>query len=199
MPNPHIVSIARGNSQDLLMPEAGLGKKVVELEQQLQQSWLQVAGLHSRLEQSVGRVGELEGEVSRMKSSIEKLLPQIYALQSRLTHIATSPQRSAGSPVQEAEGERTTTEENKKHLKSLSSNEVCELLDAMELGQYKEAFVRECVSGEILLECDNSILESDLGVASRLHRLRLMKVIDGIHSAASLIEGADPYVTLGTS
>jgi hypothetical protein len=94
MPNPHIVSIARGNSQDLLMPEAGLGKKVVELEQQLQQSWLQVAGLHSRLEQSVGRVGELEGEVSRMKSSIEKLLPQIYALQSRLTHIATSPQVS---------------------------------------------------------------------------------------------------------
>ena len=79
------------------------------------------------------------------------------------------------------------------------SIQVCELLDAMELGQYKEAFVRECVSGEILLECDNSILESDLGVASRLHRLRLMKVIDGIHSAASLIEGADPYVTLGTS
>ena len=72
-------------------------------------------------------------------------------------------------------------------------------MDAMELSQYKEAFAKESVSGEILSECDNDILESDLGVTSRLHRLRLMKIIDGRHSAAALIEGADPYVTLGSS
>lgn len=76
---------------------------------------------------------------------------------------------------------------------------MCQLLDAMELGQYKDAFTRESVSGEILLECDHDILQSDLGVASRLHRVRLMKVVTGRHSAACLIEGADPYVTLSTS
>ena len=69
----------------------------------------------------------------------------------------------------------------------------------MELGQYKDAFSKENVSGEILLECDNDILQCELGVASRLHRLRLMKVVEGRHSAAALIEGADPYVTLGTT
>ena len=74
---------------------------------------------------------------------------------------------------------------------------MCDLLVAMELAQYKEAFVKESVSGEILADCDDEILQTDLGVASRLHRLRLMKVVSGRHSAASLIEGVDPYVTLG--
>ena len=71
------------------------------------------------------------------------------------------------------------------------------MLGVMELVQYKEAFSRESVSGEILADCDDDILHNDLGVASRLHRLRLMKVVSGRHSAACLIEGADPYVTLG--
>lgn len=66
----------------------------------------------------------------------------------------------------------------------------------MELHQYQESFIRESVSGEILADCDNDILLNDLGVASRLHRLRLMKVVSGRHSAACLIQGADPYVTL---
>ena len=75
--------------------------------------------------------------------------------------------------------------------------QVCDLLVAMEMGQYKEAFIKESVSGEILADCDDDILQSDLGVASRLHRLRLMKVVSGRHSAANLMEGADPYVMLG--
>ena len=69
----------------------------------------------------------------------------------------------------------------------------------MDLGQYKDTFSRECVSGEILLECDDDILRNELGVVSRLHRLRLSKIIDGRHSATNVIEGADPYVTLGTT
>ena len=72
------------------------------------------------------------------------------------------------------------------------------LLDAMELSQYKDAFMKESVSGELLLECDSDLLRVELGVATRLHRMRLMKVIEGKHSAAALIEGADPYVTMGT-
>jgi len=49
----------------------------------------------------------------------------------------------------------------------------------MELSQYKDAFQKEQITGDILLECDNQILEVELKISSRLHRLRLMQVIDG--------------------
>ena len=55
-------------------------------------------------------------------------------------------------------------------------SQVSQLLDAMELGQYRDSFSKENVCGEILLECDNEILKSDLGMVSRLHRVRIMKV-----------------------
>ena len=53
------------------------------------------------------------------------------------------------------------------------------LLDAMNLSQYKKGFLQEQVSGEILLECDEDILEKELHVSSRIHRIRLMKIING--------------------
>ena len=66
----------------------------------------------------------------------------------------------------------------------------------MELSQHKASFLCECISGEILLECDDDILKDELGVMSRLHRLRIAKVIQGRHSAVSIVEGTDPYVSL---
>lgn len=64
---------------------------------------------------------------------------------------------------------------------------MCELIDVMGLGQYKKRFVEEHISGEILLECDEQILQEELGVQSRIHRIRLMKVITGLHSAKALL------------
>jgi hypothetical protein len=198
MPNLHTVSVTRGPTQ----VDGRLEKKVEELQQQQRESVAEVARLNSRLERNEDREGQLEEELGKVKYSVQKLLPQVFALQSKMTHI-TSPQRQIPA-VMEEEGEEEkesrvndTMEENKKFLRTLSSHEVCELLQVMELSQYKEVFIKESVSGEILADCDNDILQTDLGVASRLHRLRLMKVISGRHSAASLIEGADPYVILG--
>lgn len=57
----------------------------------------------------------------------------------------------------------------------------------MELSQYKDAFQKEQITGDILLECDNQILEVELKISSRLHRLRLMKVIDGKAPALQLL------------
>lgn len=71
-----------------------------------------------------------------------------------------------------------------------------QLLDAMDLGQYKDTFARECVTGELLMDCDDSILRDELGIFPRLHRLRLKKVIDGSHSAVSIIQGSDPYISM---
>lgn len=57
----------------------------------------------------------------------------------------------------------------------------------MELSQYKETFLKEQISGDILLQCDNQILEVELKISSRLHRLRLMQVIDGKASVQQLL------------
>lgn len=66
--------------------------------------------------------------------------------------------------------------------------QVCKLIDVMGLGQYKKKFIEEHISGEILVECDEQVLQDELGVHSRIHRIRLMKVITGLHSAKALLD-----------
>ncbi len=49
-------------------------------------------------------------------------------------------------------------------------------LDTVGLPQYKESFAREAVDGEVFMFLDEDILCHELGVNSRLHRVRLMKM-----------------------
>ena len=56
------------------------------------------------------------------------------------------------------------------------------LLDAMDLSQYRENFQREHVTGEVLVECDENVLQQELGIASKIHRIRLMKIVNGQRS-----------------
>lgn len=74
--------------------------------------------------------------------------------------------------------------------------QVISLLESMNLGRYKEQFIKEQVDGEILSECDEVMLKNDLKVSSAMHRTRLMKVITGRHSALGFIEGDSLYSTL---
>ena len=60
--------------------------------------------------------------------------------------------------------------------------QILALLDAMKLSQYKAIFVEECIDGEVFAECDENILEKELGVINRLHRTRFMMLISGKHS-----------------
>ena len=69
----------------------------------------------------------------------------------------------------------------------------------MNLEQYREAFICEQIVGDILAECDESVLEYELGVASKLHRTRLMKMVSGRRSAVAVLESQDPYVALTAS
>ena len=73
-----------------------------------------------------------------------------------------------------------------------------ELLMAMNLQQYQEAFGREQIVGDILADLDEGVLEHELGMASKLHRTRLMKMVNGRSSAVAVLEGQDPYVALTT-
>ncbi len=57
----------------------------------------------------------------------------------------------------------------------------------MKLEQYTEAFAMECIDGGILQELGDELLEKELGVASKLHRLRLLRVINGLHSAEDIL------------
>ena len=57
-----------------------------------------------------------------------------------------------------------------------------ELLDKTGLGQYKKVFIREQISGGLLKEVDGEILEKELGITSKLHRLKLLRIIEGRES-----------------
>ena len=71
--------------------------------------------------------------------------------------------------------------------------QVQNLLATMNLSQYKDIFFKEMISGEILLECVETDLENELNVKSKIHRLRLMKIINGYHSAKNILDGQNPY------
>ena len=62
--------------------------------------------------------------------------------------------------------------------------QVLELLDALKLSQYREAFKENAIDGDLLIKgCDESALENDLGISSSLHRRKLMRLITGEYSA----------------
>ena len=49
----------------------------------------------------------------------------------------------------------------------------------MGLQVYKDKFLEENITGDIFCNLDDEILEKELGVHSRLHRLRLLKIARG--------------------
>ena len=64
----------------------------------------------------------------------------------------------------------------------------------MQLPQYKEAFQREQIDGEVLIELDEQILESDLQISSKIHRIRLMKLISGNYSADDILASTEKWL-----
>ena len=57
--------------------------------------------------------------------------------------------------------------------------QVAQFLEKIGLGKYKETFIEEEIDGTLLLELDESVLKEDLGMSARLHRIKLMSIIDG--------------------
>ena len=63
------------------------------------------------------------------------------------------------------------------------SLQVGDLLERMKLSQYREIFAEQEITGAILSQCTTEVLKMELGVASRIHRLRLFQIITGEISA----------------
>ena len=76
----------------------------------------------------------------------------------------------------------STPEENTAYLKMMDVETVLQLLDDMNLAEYKASFQHEQVDGELLVALTKDELE-DLGVTKKIHQLRLLKLIDGSSSA----------------
>ena len=71
--------------------------------------------------------------------------------------------------------------------------QVQQLLHVMNLTQYQSKFASEGIGGDILIELGDQDLQNDLGMKSKVHRIRLMKIIEGQHSAKKILEGENPY------
>lgn len=55
--------------------------------------------------------------------------------------------------------------------------------------QYQKRFREEVIAGDILAECDDHTLETELGMNMKIHRLKLLQIIRGDISAKTIIEG----------
>lgn len=77
----------------------------------------------------------------------------------------------------------------------MQSLQVLKLLEAMDLQQYIETFRQQHINGDILMDCDEDILKNELKVKSRLHRMRLQRVITGQHSVSDIMS-EDPYIVM---
>ena len=71
-----------------------------------------------------------------------------------------------------------------------------DVLRGMHLSQYIQRFEDEDVSGELLCDIQEDILEDDLGVKQKFHRLKLMKLINGHYSAEKILKGDKAYVEM---
>ena len=62
--------------------------------------------------------------------------------------------------------------------------------------KYQDRFSQEGIDGAILMDVEEQTLQSELGVTSKLDRVKLMKIIRGERSAKSVLEGQYNYVAL---
>ena len=77
--------------------------------------------------------------------------------------------------------------ENLVYLKSMHVDEIIQLLESMQLDEYKESFKKEKIDGEVLSSLTEADLLHELNIQKRLHRVRLMKVIEGVYSASEIL------------
>lgn len=84
---------------------------------------------------------------------------------------------------------------NRDYLRQLDHVKVLQLLDLMDLSKYRNNFIREHVDGEVLVDLGEDELR-DLGVQSKIHLLRLNKLISGATPARRYLEEGNPYGTI---
>ena len=72
------------------------------------------------------------------------------------------------------------------NLKLLEPMGILDVLDAINLSVYKESFQKELIDGELLSEFTEDMF-IELGVKSKIHRLKLMQVVKGRKDVSSVL------------
>lgn len=171
--------------------------------------------VEDRLARTVDEMHSVRSELARLQTFTEHLRKFCESLQTQIRMMGT---RGGGKPLNgiDARGPAALPGEDNYSLLSnpkppgrspspgvttctevaqLTHVEVLKLLDAIGMKQYAEVFQREKINGEVLVDMDDEMMMGDLGIASKLHRMRLMKVIKGEHLAVKqTLKGEDPYV-----
>ena len=73
-------------------------------------------------------------------------------------------------------------------IHDFSLQQVEELLSKLSLDKHRESFKRERIDGSILIELDDEILEKELGMDSKIHRIKLLRVLNGRRAVTALYE-----------
>ena len=61
------------------------------------------------------------------------------------------------------------------------------MLDKLGLSRYKDVFEAEQITGSLFVELDNELLEEELGITAKIHRIKLLRVINGKQSLTELM------------
>lgn len=110
----------------------------------------------------------LESEIVLMREKLKVAEQRIEELQRLMTGMVTQNLLSGG-----ISGCRPSNDKN-----MMTMDEVLEWLEELNLSQYKKKFKAERMCERLLWQCDDEILDKDMGISNRLHRLRILTAIE---------------------
>ncbi|KAL5506546.1 hypothetical protein EMCRGX_G008208 [Ephydatia muelleri] len=123
------------------------------------------------------QVSSIKTEIAELKSYVAEMGKALAALTERVESVFNAGKSHACMDTGHADDHAMSDQQEKVPLVLLSKAQVLALLKSMGLEQYQESFQAEEVDGAILAECDEHVLQHELGVTSKIHQIRLMKVI----------------------
>eukprot|EP00731_Ephydatia_muelleri_P004462 Em0002g638a len=186
----HIVPSISGS--DLTSVRADMKRIDMRLSKELDSLKDTVAKLTQKVEKVLQGVGPVGGASTGSKAQSQ---PSTFAGNSSNTRQGDLAHETLSRSFS-VEADASVKQQNIQFLRTMDTVNMVRLLKAMGLEQYSQDMAREHITGDVLLECTEGILEKELNILSKLHRVRLLKLIDGSHSAKGILGGEGPYGTL---
>ena len=73
-------------------------------------------------------------------------------------------------------------------LQWLLPQQIGRLLEEMKLTEYVTKFQEEMIDGRMLFELDDQVMRDELGMNKKLHRIRILMIIEGKRSVTSYLQ-----------
>ena len=141
-------------------------------------------------------IGSLKMQCKDMKQKLDNLQHVVSDLSIYMEEICRNQNSAMTMSGSSGNKESSQSDINKQYLGALGVEQMSDLLIVMKLQQYLPRFQEEEISGDLLLELNEEILQKELGVENQIHRMRIMKLINGDYSAEGYLNGEGPYVQM---